>query len=84
MVISINACPFVGTPVVALRAALVKTHKKRTPKPIDHRSVSMCHDQKPASLQALLNAIPFSVVHMTALVKWCWIYSEVVYSDAIV
>jgi hypothetical protein len=31
----------------------------------------------------LLNAIPFSVLHIDALVKWCLIYSDVVISDAI-
>ena len=81
---STNACILPGTPVVAFEATLLKIIRKRRPRPIDHASVSTCHAQKPASEHALLKAIPLSVEHMVALVKWCLMYSEVVYSDAIV
>ena len=81
---STNACILPGTPVVAFEATLLKIIRKRRPRPIDHASVSTCHAQKPAPEHALLKAIPLSVEHMVALVKWCLMYSEVVYSDAIV
>ena len=69
---------------VAFLAAERSKNKNSKPKPIDHASVSICQVQNPASAHCALNAMPFSVLHMEALVKWCLIYSEVVYSDAIV